>query len=247
MNIENTENEILISRISDLYYKCVERNTPSFTNFLNEREISVCLNSLKTFGMTEFSFFGGYNNSQRKILGFGAAEVDFPISVIEFKYRKQDKLNHRQFLGTILSTGLKREMIGDIICKEGVTYVFVISQNADYIMSQINRVARVGVKTKIIKLDDFSYTPEYKYTDYTVASLRLDAVVSAITGISREKTRTLILSKNVLVNHLEIDNLSAKLNISDVISIRKYGRYVLDEINGLTKKGRQKIKIKQYI
>ena len=244
---ENTENEILISRISDLYYLSMERNTPSFTGFLNEREVSVCRNALKDFGMTDYAFFGGYNNSQRSILGFFASECDFPISIIEFRYRKQDKLNHRQFLGTILSTGVKRSVVGDIICKEGITYVFVISQNADYIMSQINKVARVGVKSKIIKLSDFSYTPEFKILDCTVASLRIDAVVSAITGLSREKTRSLILSKSVFLNYIETDDFSAEIKESDVISIRKYGKYIFEEVIGCTKKGRQKIKIKQYI
>ena len=247
MHKQNSENEILVSRISDLYYKSIERNCPSFTSFLNEQEISVCLSALKDFGMTDYSFFGGYNNSQRKVLGFSAIEDEFPISIIEFRYRKQDTLNHRQFLGTLLSTGLKRSVIGDIICKEGITYVFAISNQAEYIISQVTRVARVGVKSKLIKLNDFTYTPEFKFYNYSVASLRLDAVVSAITGLSRDKTRTLILSKSVLVNHLEVDNLSARLNISDTISIRKYGRYVLEEVGGLTKKGRQKIIIKQYI
>ena len=97
------EKDILISRISDLYYLSMERNKPEFTSFLNESEISICIEALKDFGIPDYYFFGGYENSQRKVLGFFAKEEEYPISIIEYKYRKQDKLTHRQFLGTILS------------------------------------------------------------------------------------------------------------------------------------------------
>lgn len=241
------ENDILISRISDLYYLACERNKPTFTQFLNEQEISVCIEGLKSFGITDYSFYGGYENSQRKILGFFAEKDDFPVAIIEFKYRKQDTLNHRQFLGTILSTGLKRSVLGDIICLEGVTYVFILSNQADYVMSQLDRIARVGVKSRIINLNDFNYTPKFSFKEYSVSSLRLDNIVAGITGLSREKTRNLILSGNVFVNYLQKDNISYKINTKDVLSIRKYGKFILDGVIGQTKKGRYKIIIKQYI
>ena len=241
------ENEILISRVSDLYYLACERNKPTFTQFLNEQEISVCIEGLKSFGISDYSFYGGYDNSQRNILGFFADKESFPLSIIEFKYRKQDTLNHRQFLGTILSTGLKRSVVGDIICLEGVTYVFILSNQADYVMSQVDRVARVGVKSKAISLCDFSYTPKFSIKEYSVSSLRLDNIGAVITGLSREKTRNLILSGNVFVNYLQQDNISRKINTQDVLSIRKYGKFILDDLLGQTKKGRYKIIIKQYI
>lgn len=247
MNNKQSDKDILISRISDLYYQSMERNKPEFTSFLNENEISICLQTLKDFGMTDYSFYGGYDNSQRKILGFFANKEEYPISIIEYKYRKQDKLNHRQFLGTILSTGLNRNVIGDIVCLDGISYVFVLSNQAEYILSQINKVAKVGVKSKIITLENFEYKPNFSYHNYTVASLRLDAVVAAITGLSREKVRTLMLSGNVFKNYIEDTNISDNVFLDDVISIRKYGKYILEDINGLTKKGRHKIKIKQYI
>lgn len=237
---------MLISRISDLYYLSAERNKPTFSNFLNENEVSVCIDALEDFGFDNFSFFGGYNNSQRKILGFSAHDKDFPISIIEFSYRKQDSVNHRQLLGAILSTGLKRSVIGDIICLEGKSYVFILSNQADYVMGQVQRVARVGVKSRLVKLSDFTYSPVFKISDYTVSSMRLDNIVAAITGLSREKTRGLILSGSVYKNQLENRNLSQSVDAGDVLSIRKYGKYTMQESGGLTKKGRIKIKIKQY-
>ena len=65
----------------------MERNKPEFTSFLNESEISICIEALKDFGITDYCFFGGYENSQRKVLGFFAKEEEYPISIIEYKYR----------------------------------------------------------------------------------------------------------------------------------------------------------------
>jgi RNA-binding protein YlmH len=247
MNSSDNQKDLLISRITDLYYLSQERNKPVFTQFLNEQEISICLQALEMFSFDEYSFFGGYNNSQRKILGFKAVNDDFPISIIEFTYRKADKLNHRQFLGTILSTGLKRSVVGDIVCLEGKTYVFILTSQAEYVLSQITRVARVGVKCKIIKLSDFDYKPKFVSKEYIVTSMRLDNIVAAITNLSREKTRALILSGQVFKNYLETDNLSAKVSCDDVISIRKYGKFIIENECGITKKGRLKLTIKQYI
>ena len=56
-----------------------------------------------------------------------------------------------------------------------------------------------------------------------------------------------MLSGNVFKNYIEDTNISDKVSQDDIISIRKYGKFILDDVNGLTKKGRQKIKIKQYI
>ena len=242
----HSEQDLLISRVSDLYYLALERQKPVFSQFLNENEISICLEAIKNFGFENYSFFGGYKGSQRQILGFSANEEDFPVSLIEFTYRKQDKPDHRQFLGTILSTGLKRSVVGDIICMEGRTYVFVLNNHADFLVNQISRVARVGVKSKVTDISDFQYIPAFVYHNYTVSSLRLDNIVSAVTGLSRDKTRTLILSGSVFKNHIEAKNVSANVDIDDVISIRKYGKFILQEVNGLSKKGRHKIIIKQY-
>ncbi|MBQ9673769.1 MAG: hypothetical protein IJV39_03995 [Ruminococcus sp.] len=247
MNTPGDNNGLLISRISDLYYLALERNKPVFSKFLNEQEISVCLNALKDFGISDYKFFGGYNGSQRAVLGFFAENEDFPITPVEFTYRRQDVLNHSQFLGTILSTGLERAVIGDIICQQGKTYVFVLSNHCDYIISRVDKVARVGVKSKKADLSGFTYSLKFKEVDYTVSSLRLDNIVAAITGLSREKTRVLILSGVVFKNQIQTDNVSAKVEAGDTFSIRKYGKFILSEIGTLTKKGRIKIRVKQFI
>lgn len=247
MGIKNDNDEILISRISDLYYQSLERQQPAFTRFLNEQEISVCVNALKNFGISDFMFFGGYEGSQRSVLGFNAEKDDFPISAIEFIYRPQDKVKHPQMLGTILSTGLERSVVGDIICKEGKAFVFVISNQCDYIMSRVDKVAGIGVKSKKAVLSDFSYTPEFKDLSLSIASLRLDNFVAAVTGLSREKSAALILSGSVFKNQIQVFNVSEKIRSGDVFSIRKYGKFILSQTGSLTKKRRIKIAVKQFI
>ncbi len=247
MSISKNDDELLISRISDLYEQSAQWHKPAFTKFLNEQEISVCLAALKSFGITDYTLYGGYEGCQRAVLGFGAEPSDFPITAIEFTHRRQDRIRHPQMLGTILSTGLDRSVVGDIICRDGCTTVFVLSNQCDYIMSRVDKVAGIGVKSKKADLSCFEYTPEFKELYFTVASLRLDNLVAAVTGLSREKTASLIMSGAVFKNQVQMLNVSEKLQTGDTVSVRKYGKFILFGIGSLTKKGRIKISVKQFI
>ena len=88
-----------------------------------------------------------------------------------------------------------------------------------------------------------------KYQDIsgTVASLRLDCVVGLAAHLSREKAAALIRADKVEINHFPVSSVSRELRGGDVLSIRGFGRFVLSEINGETKKGRIHIELKKYI
>ena len=80
----------------------------------------------------------------------------------------------------------------------------------------------------------------------TVSSARLDSVVSAVLSLSREKSAEQIRQGRVFVNSAETDNVSRILREGDKISVRGYGKFLLEGFSGLTKKGRLKINIKKY-
>ena len=86
----------------------------------------------------------------------------------------------------------------------------------------------------------------FEEKEYTVPSLRLDAVVSAVTGLPREKSKHLILSGSVSRNHLECSNCSKQVEVNDVLTVRGKGKYVINGVLGETKKHRIKISIIHY-
>ena len=125
---------------------CFTRQKPVFSQFMSETHQALAEKVLRSIYFENYIFFGGSENSERKMLGLFYDEPEqsaFPISAIEFKYRVCDKLTHRDFLGTLMSLGIERDTVGDILVDNGRTVVFVKSELKDYIESQIfNRRSR---------------------------------------------------------------------------------------------------------
>lgn len=137
--------------------------------------------------------------------------------------------------------------MGDILTEPGRAVVFVKEELSAYITAQIQKVGNIGVSVSVLKNTDRLppiKKPEEKF--YTMASVRLDSVVSALTGLSRDKGAKLILAGNVFLNHQCRQNVSMHLKQGDTLSIRGYGKYIIGDYTGLTKKGRVKLVIKQY-
>ena len=196
-------------------------------------------------------YFGGYGDAKRRM--FGAfpewQEVDYseyPIKIINFTKKYSKELTHRDYLGTILSLGIERNKIGDILVDEKGAYVFVSESIADVVMG-IEKISNCGMKTKEVNLKDIRI-PEQEYDDLflIVASLRLDAFVAAITKLSRNQALLLIRGGKVSLNHRVSEDGSKTVNSADILSIRGYGRYIFFAEGGRTGSGRLHVHIKKF-
>ena len=79
-----------------------------------------------------------------------------------------------------------------------------------------------------------------------MASLRLDAVLSSAFGISRTKAADLILAGRVSLNHQICEKTDKEFAENALLSVRGMGRAKLLEVGGVSKKGRNFIKIGIY-
>lgn len=245
----NEEERYLSAHIEDLQRLSVKSGVPRFSAFLNEREAVVADNSVKGAPC----FYGGYDGAARVICGFvestyaeGLSPSDiFPIAPLTFLFRKSDALSHRDFLGAILSLGIKRELVGDILTAEGYAVVFVHETAAELVRA-LDKIGRVGASC-----EDGITRPlpaqQTKRIDTTVSSLRLDCIVSAAANTSREKSASLIKSGMVNADFSPCLNVSAEVRENTVISVRGSGRYRLSEVGGETKKGRIRVIIEKYL
>lgn len=239
------KDELFYSKLDDAADLCYTRQKPYFFPFLSERRQALAEKYLRSICFENFSFFGGYDYSERKMLAmcYDDTKPDFPVSALEFHYRSCDKLTHRDFLGVLMSLGIERETVGDILVEDGRTIAFVKSELKDYIVSQISKIGNVGVK---ICDADLSKLPKGRGTEelsLVVSSLRLDNIVAGVTGLSREKTKSLILTGNVSLNYIQIMNISQPTFVGDVLIIRGKGKYILNAVMGETKKGRIRISL----
>lgn len=247
MAYTSDNDKLFLSKLDDGVYLCSKRQQPYFFPFLSEREQAVAKAHLDSIGFKQYVFFGGYEAAERKLLGlFFDEEKPFPIAAIEFTFRKSDRLTHRDFLGSLMALGIERETVGDILVEDGRCVAFVKSEISDYVISQVFKVGNVGVKVSLSDTEDLPKGRGFEEKEYTVPSLRLDAVVSAVTGLSREKSKRIIQMGNVTLNHLECQNTSRPAEVKDVLTIRGKGKYVINGVLGETKKHRIRISIIHY-
>ena len=246
MSVDSFQNDkLIISKAQDMINLSQKRHSPCFLGFINEHETQVIKDAV--YLTDDCYFFGGYTDAQRVILGAGVSGNDeFPICALKFLYKKEYKLTHRDFLGSLMSLGIERSTVGDILVFDSYAVVFVKSELADYIKQEITKIGRVGVRIVDEDLIDFEYVSEYDELSFTVSSLRLDVIVSAICSVSRDKSQQFIKSDLVSVNHKIENNNSKTLVVGDVITVRKFGKFVFAEDNGLSKKGKCKILVKHF-
>lgn len=240
------KDELFCAKLDDAVELCLTRQKPYFFSFLSERRQSVAAKRLDAIHFCNFAFFGGYPGSERKVLGIFCEmpdKPDFPVSAITFKFRKCDRLCHRDFLGALMALGIERETVGDILVEDGKAVVFVKSEISNYIISQISKVGSTGVTVAEGCYDDLPKGRGQEEYDYTVSSLRLDNIVAAICNLSREKTKSFILSGNVSVNFVLCSSISSTLKPKDTLTIHGKGKYILNGVNGNTRKGRVKISV----
>lgn len=151
-------------------------------------------------------------------------------------------MSHRNVLGSVLGLGLKREMIGDILINENSCDIIVAKTVVEFLLNNLKSVGRDKVDVVEILLDEIAPPIETsKEIATSVNSLRLDSIISAGFGISREKSSDLIKGEMVKLNFVVVKSISKAVNVGDVISVRGKGRIEVCNICGSTKSGRTKV------
>ncbi len=243
------DEKLLLSRLEDISSRAEKTNKPQFIGFLSEGENATAKKFLEKRGLF-VSFFGGYKEALRNFVcvsPFSCDDGAFPLTAITFSFRKEDKLSHRDFLGSITALGIAREKIGDILIEDGRAVIFVDRAIDDFIMSQMQKVGRVGVNLKTGAEFPLPETQKKAEFSDTVASARLDCVVAALCNTSRNGANELIAESGVCVNSFLCEKPTQNVKSGDIISVRKNGRFNIVSLNGISKKGRIILKYEKYI
>ena len=237
------EDKLMLAKAYDAYTFYEKRNMPYFTGFLTPSDRAILEIAFRN---TEKSFYGGYSESERCVMGFGAeTEDEFPVSVIKAT-GDFSELSHRDFLGSLMSLGITRENIGDIVKKDEYAYIFVLSKMADYIADNFTSVKKSNVKNEIYECADITVEREFDTVKKSVASLRADAVIAAAFNLSRSDASEALKRGLVTVNYRILESVDKKLSEGDTLSLRGKGKVILEKLGDLSKKGRLFIEIKKY-
>ena len=250
----NKEELLLQKRLAELSRIAYTREIVTFSEFLNLNELNILHTTPKDMLLSQYKTYGGYGLSERQMAAFlpDALYYDYqyPIQIIEISpvNRKfAEELSHRDYLGAVMNLGIERCKLGDILIEDGKAILFAKEELAGYIMEHLTRIRHTTVKTSILSTFEDSYEPRYEELKGTVASVRVDTVLSLAYPLSRSKITGLIEGARVFVNGKLVTSNGYRLKEGDILSVRKMGRIGYNGILSETKKGRYMVSIRKYI
>lgn len=212
---------------------------------------------LRKSGMEECHFFGGFDAAERKLLCYipdyydpeeYVRSEDSPVTAIRAEISAFDKLTHRDFLGSIMGLGIKRETLGDILVTKDHCDILVLREMQKYLLDHLVSVGRAKVNVSTIALSELE-VPEQKVKSITdtVASMRLDGIVASGFSLGRSKASAYITAGRTEVNHILCLKPDKTVEEGDVISVRGLGKLTVKEIRGQTKKGRISVTLEKLL
>ena len=250
----NPEDRVLLAKLWDKISAGIRRCIPANTCFLSPREQEM---ARFLFGKEPgLQFFGGYDDAERKMLVYlpeyldtdTLYEEDSPMVCLRATFFEGDSLSHRDFLGALMGAGVARETVGDICVGKGTCDFFVTAEIASFMEQNFLSAGRTRLHLSRIPLGDAQIPePEVKEIKDTVASLRLDSVISSGFRISRSLAAQYISAGKAAIDGLPCEKPDKTIGEGMKISVRGLGKIKLVSVNGRTKKDRIAIIIHRYV
>lgn len=250
----NPEDKLLLAKLWDKINAGLRKNIPANTCFLSPRELEM---ARFLFGEPEgLHAFGGYSDAERKMLVFLPEYLeeaslyweDSPVVCLRAQFFQGDSLSHRDFLGALMGAGIGRETVGDICVGKGSCDFFVTAEIAPYILQNFTSAGRTHLHITQVPLADAAIPePEVKEIKDTLASLRLDSVISSGFRIGRSLAAQYVSSGKAAIDGLPCEKPDKLLTEGMKVSVRGLGKIALVQINGKTKKDRISVVIHRYV
>ena len=249
------EDRLLLAKVLDRAEQAAGRNVPAWTDFLSPQQQMLAQDLLRLAGIPETAWLrqGGYQGAERNILLFlpdwmELETAESPLRCLRASFRPEDRLSHRDILGSLMGMGIVREKVGDILVSPESADLIVLDTVAQFLLSSWNSAGRARLAVTEIPAAHL-HIPEVRCEEVrdTVSSLRLDAVAASGFSLSRGKAADLIASGRVQLNHRECVKPDHAVAQGDVLSCRGLGKCVLTEVGGPSKKGRILIVLERYV
>lgn len=249
------EDKMMLAGAEDKYQQCSRQYCMTYTNFLDLRQRSLVEGLSRELNQggsdVRCVFYGGYENAERTVAVFlpdYAEKSDCELSVIRIKTPAGGRmLTHRDYLGSLIGLGLKREKIGDILTYENGADIIILDEVKDFILMNYSKAGRTTLQPEAVALSEL-YIPEQKTVTVkdTVASLRLDNVISSAFSMSRGKAVDAIRGGIVFINSRQSEKPDMQVNEGDKLVLRGKGKAYLRKVGGRTRKDRLYITIERY-
>ena len=253
---QENEKEIqqLKNRLRDLAERSYTQGVFTFTGFMGLSEQEIFWHQERELSHAGYALEGGCQGADRVVIRFGSEaelgyKVPFPIVCIHISPLQQkfaDDLSHRDFLGALMNLGIDRSTLGDIKVGDKEAYLFCLDSISDFICENLTQVRHTHVRCTVTQ--DFAAIPqeEPELVSIQVPSLRVDAVLSRVYNMSREKSLELFRTGKVYVNGRLCENNSRLLKTGETVNARGFGKFSLSGEPRETKKGKLAVEAAVY-
>lgn len=245
------EEQMLLIRALDKLERGMEREIPVHTAFLSSREQALLRQLLPNC-----RFFGGTEHAERKIAYYlpdyltreDYFSVDGPISCLRCRFYEEGAVGHRDLLGALMGTGIRRDAVGDLCVRDRDCDIFVLSDLEHYLLDNLISAGRQHLQIEKIPLAEAIKPPQQmKELHVTVSTLRFDSVLSAGFHLSRSATADAIRAGLASLDSLTCLKPDRTVQEGSELSLRGKGKLKLLSVDGITRKGRQGLTLGIYI
>ncbi|MGB3571067.1 MAG: photosystem II S4 domain protein [Phormidesmis sp.] len=252
--LKYAENKEALARVLDRAEQAIRTWEPVATDFLSPPELAEAQAAFSRLTDVHTLASGGYPQAERARLLIARSEISIeetpvPLAAVSIAGNFLfDTASHRDFLGSLLGTGLVRAKVGDIIVLgERGAQAIVVPELVEFLATSLTQVRSVPVKTQPIEISELRVRePRRKEMTTVEASMRLDALASAGFGMSRSKMADMITGGDVRVNWKPVTQSSHTVQSGDLIAIRGKGRLEVGEMN-ITKKQRYRVQLTRLV
>jgi len=251
---QTPDDRLLLAKIFDKISAGIRRNVIASTPFLTPRELEMCR---YLFGDEPgLVSFGGYAEAERKMLVYlpeyldesALTDEDSPVVCLRAEFYEGDGPTHRDFLGALMGAGIARETVGDICISDRSCDLLVTAPIAEYVLQNLCSAGKAKLRIQRIPLSELKLPqPQIKEIKDTLASLRLDSVVSSGFRIGRSLAAQHIAAGKVAIDGLPCEKPDKTVPEGAKISLRGAGKIKLVSASGLTKKNRIPVVIHRYV
>jgi len=247
-NMEKAD-KILLAMLQDKIDQSYKTCIPVNTGFLDVRQKDLVNNYCKKIKGLNYKFSGGYNEAERCVCIISPEyQPEWePLAALRINKTGAKTLSHRDYMGSILGLGIKRELVGDIIVHPEGSEIIILKELVDFFVCNYKKAGNTSIKAERININEVKTGEENaEEIKQSISSLRLDNMISSVFKLSRSKAVEAINGGLVYINGQQIIKPDKILSKGDKLVLRGKGKAIFNDISGSTKKDKIVIIVKKY-
>lgn len=249
-----TDEQYTAARFGEMAEQCYARGRYVYSDFLSPAEQELFFRAARDFSYVPCTLSGGTEGCERQMVRFGDEETlgyapePFPIVCLRVFPRAPkfaEPFDHRDVLGACLHLGVERRCLGDILLRDGEAFVFCTPTVSPLLCAELVRVKRTDVCIEEAPPPAAAYARTEEMV-FSCASERLDGLCAGVFHLSRGDASDLFSGGRVFVNGRLCEKGERAARAGEVISVRGHGRFLYDGAEGVSRKGKLRVRVRVY-